>query len=72
MKITGYGKRKEYMEIEDARNETMFTARDSLSGDKLYEIISLNGEAEVFDCIMGLKRRVKASELYEWLTGLGI
>lgn len=42
--------------------------RDSY-GTKLYEVVRLNGEAEVFDYITTSKRRVDASELSEWLKG---
>lgn len=42
--------------------------RDSY-GVKLYEVVRLNDEAEVFDYTTTSKRRVDAFELFEWLRG---
>lgn len=46
--------------------------RDSVNGNKLYEIVRLNGEVEVFDYITTSKRKVDASELFDWLRGNGV
>ncbi len=41
--------------------------RDSVNGNKLYEIVKLNGEALIFDYVASSKRKVEATELYKWL-----
>jgi hypothetical protein len=41
--------------------------KDSVNGNKLYEIVKLNGEALIFDYVASSKRKVKATELYKWL-----
>jgi hypothetical protein len=47
-------------------NETV-VIRGSVNGNKLYEIVKLNGEALIFDYIASSKRKVQASKVYEWL-----
>jgi hypothetical protein len=41
--------------------------RDSVNGNKLYEIVKLNGEALIFDYVASSRRKVDASELFDWL-----
>lgn len=54
------------MNTEGKESETM-VIRDSVYGNKLYEIVKLNGEALIFDYIASSKRRVEASKVYDWL-----
>lgn len=60
------------MDTEKERSEMTLTVRDSINGNKLYEIIRLNGEAEVFDYITTSRHKVDASELFDWLRENGI
>jgi hypothetical protein len=48
-------------------SETVVIIRDSENGNKLYEIVKLNGEALIFDYVASSKRKVVASELFDWL-----
>lgn len=45
----------------------VFVVRDSVNGNKLYEIVRLNGEAMIFDYITISRRKVDAAELFGWL-----
>ncbi|MGE5445143.1 MAG: hypothetical protein ACM3SR_11175, partial [Ignavibacteriales bacterium] len=56
----------ETMNTEDKESETV-VIRDSVNGNKLYEIVKLNGEALIFDYVASSKRKVEASKVYEWL-----
>jgi hypothetical protein len=54
------------MNTEGKESETVVT-RDSVNGNKLYEIVRLNGEALIFDYVASSKHKVEASKVYEWL-----
>ncbi len=54
------------MDTESKESETV-VIRDSVNGNKLYEIIKLNGEALIFDYVASSKRKVEVTELYKWL-----
>jgi hypothetical protein len=54
------------MSTSGKESETV-VIRDSMNGNKLYEIVKLNGEALIFDYVASSKRKVEASKVYEWL-----
>jgi hypothetical protein len=60
------------LDFEDERNDMTLTIRDSLNGNKLYEIVRLNGEAEVFDYVTNSRRKIETSELCKWFIGLDL
>ncbi len=37
-----------------------------MNGNKLYEIVKLNGEGFMFDYVTSSKRKIEVSELYKW------
>ncbi len=51
--------------------EVIWVIRDSY-GAKIYEVVRLNGEAEVFDYISTSRRKVDTSNLFEWIREKGI
>lgn len=59
------------MNTEEGYERTL-TVRDSVSGIKLYEVIKLNGEVEIFDYVTNSKRKVGYGELSGWLSALGV
>ncbi len=54
------------MDTRGKGSETV-VIRDSVNGNKLFEIVKLNGEALIFDYVASSKRKVEASKIYEWL-----